>query len=369
MGIKLFKKGHHSSYLLLATIFILVAFGLIMLASASSELGKIQFNDTYYYLKRQLLYGLSFGLIGFLAASKIYYKAYQKYVLFLLLISLVPLALVFTDFGLTAGGAGRWLKIGPLVFQPSEILKITFILYLAAWLSNPKAERQRNFFKGFLPFLVLTAVVAGLLLAQRSTSTVLVLVTAGVAVYFLSGAKWKYIVSFFFIGITALGLIVYTTPYRLKRVLSFLQPGEDVQDTGYHLNEALTTLGAGGLWGVGYGQAIVKTGQLPASISDSIFAVIGSELGFIGAGSIVVLFAFLTLQIFWLSRNCNDRFGQLILLGFGTLIGLQAFINMGAISGLIPLTGIPLPFISHGGTALAVFLTMSGIMVNISKYT
>ncbi|MEK7193539.1 MAG: FtsW/RodA/SpoVE family cell cycle protein [Patescibacteria group bacterium] len=369
MASKLGKKGHSPDYVILSLIFILVIFGLVMLASASSELGKKNFNDTYYYIKHQLLYGLSFGILGFFLASKLYYRYYQKFAVVLLLLSLGALVLVFTSFGHTAGGAGRWLKLGPIIFQPAELLKLTYIIYLAAWLSNSRKGREGNFFEGFMPFLIITGLIGGLLVLQPATSTVVILVSAGLGTYFLSGAKLKFIALVGLLGIAGFALLIYLTPYRLARIEVFFNRDQDIEGNGHQINEALITLGSGGLWGSGYGQSTSKFGRLPASVNDSIFAVIGSELGFVGAGTLVVLFAFLSLRILWLAKDFRDHFGQLVLVGFAIIIGLQAFVNMAAISGLLPLTGIPLPFISFGGTALAVFLTMGGIINNISKHS
>jgi cell division protein FtsW len=187
-------------------------------------------------------------------------------------------------------------------------------------------------------------------------------------VYFLSGAEIKYILLTILIGMVGLGMLIYVTPYRMQRVLGFLNQSKDTLSINYHLNQALIAIGSGGLSGTGYGQSTSKANYLPAPIDDSIFAVVSEELGFIGSGSLIALFGILTFRLFWLAKNVRDRFGRLILIGFGTIIAFQSLVNMAAISGLAPLTGVPLPFVSYGGTALAVFLTMSGIAVNISKY-
>ena len=162
--------------------------------------------------------------------------------------------------------------------------------------------------------------------------------------------------------------VIYLTPYRRARITGFLHPTEDAQGQNYQVNQALIAIGSGGMTGVGYGQSASKTSVLPAVIDDSIFAVVAEELGFAGACTLVVLFCLFTFRLFWLSKRIADRFGKFLLIGFGTVIALQAFVNMASISGIIPLTGVPLPFISYGGTALAVFLTMSGIALNVSKY-
>ncbi|TSC82349.1 MAG: Uncharacterized protein G01um101420_360 [Parcubacteria group bacterium Gr01-1014_20] len=363
------KSGHHPDYFLMALIISLALFGLVMLSSASSELGKIKFNDSYYYLKHQAINGLFIGIIGFLIAFKINYQAYKRFALPLLILSLVLLALVFTSLGVKTGGATRWLKIGPVSFQPAEILKLTFVIYLAAWLSNPKNNREKNFWSGFIPFLVIIGVIASLLLLQPATSMVAILIGTALVVYFLGEAKVKFLLAVFGLAILGIGLIIYLTPYRLERVKTFFSPRSDSLGSSYHINEAQIAIGSGGITGVGYGNSRTKTSFLPAPIDDSIFAVTAEELGFIGSGSLIAVFAALTIRLFWLAKNLRDKFGQLILVGFGSVIGIQSIINIGAISGVFPLTGVPLPFISYGGTALAVFLTIGGVALNISKYT
>ncbi|MEK7180752.1 MAG: putative peptidoglycan glycosyltransferase FtsW [Patescibacteria group bacterium] len=363
------KSGHHPDYFFLALVFILTLFGLVMLSSASSELGKIKFNDSYYYLKHQLANGLLVGVIGFFVFYKLNYGYLKKFALPFLIFCLGLLALVFTKFGVAGGGATRWLHFGPLIFQPAELLKLAFMVYLAAWLSNPRMQRGKSFSEGFLPFIIILGFMAVLLILQPATSMVVILVGAGLIVYFLSGAKLKFLVIIGAIGLVGLTLVVYFTPYRLDRVVGFFRGEKDLQNSGYHLNEALIAMGSGGIGGVGFGESKTKTNYLPAPIDDSIFAVAGEELGFIGAGSLVAIFGVLVFRIFWLSRNLRDQFGQLLIIGFASVIAIQSIVNISAISGLIPITGVPLPFISYGGTALAVFLIMSGIIGNISRYT
>jgi cell division protein FtsW len=363
------KKGHSPDYFFLATVIILAVFGLAMLASASSNLGKTQFNDTYYYLKHQLLYGLSFGIVGFLAGYFLYYQHWKKFAFVLLLISLAALVLVFTPLGLQARNTSRWLHLGPLTFQPAELMKLTFLIYLAAWLSNPKLKRATDFQSGLVPFLIVSGIIAGLLILQPATSTVVILLVSGLTVYFMSGAPLKYLLLMGVVGILAIGAIIYVTPYRLQRITGFLDQSANTQGQNYQLNQSLIAIGSGGLFGKGYGQSLTKNGSLPTPIDDSIFAVVAEELGFVGAGALVALFAFFAIRLFWLAKRMNDRFGKFLLIGFGMVIALQAFVNMAATSGLIPLTGVPLPFVSYGGTALAIFLTMSGISLNVSKYT
>ncbi len=362
------KKGYHPDYFLLALVFILALFGLVMLTSASSDLGKIKFNDSYYYIKHQLLYGLSIGILGFLAGYVIRYQFYRRLAFPVLLLTMVLLTLVFTKFGVTTHSASRWLRLGPISFQPAELLKLTYIVYLAAWLSNPKRNRQNDVYEGLIPFMLISGSLALLLLLQPATSVVVIIMSAGLAVYFVSGAQIRYIALMAFLGVLALGLIIYSTPYRWERISGYLNAEENVEGENYHRTQALIAIGSGGIFGTGYGQSTSKVNYLPAPIDDSIFAVIAQELGFAGASAAVILFALLTFRLFWIAMKVRDRFGKFMLVGFGAIISIQALINIASISGLVPLTGVPLPFISYGGTALAVFLTMAGISVNISKY-
>jgi len=350
---------------------------LVMLSSASSDLGKIKFNDTYYYLKHQLLYGLSLGILGFLAASLIYYRWWQKLAVPLLLLSLLALLLVFTPLGFSHAGSSRWLNLGPLSVQPAEFLKFTFIVYLAAWLSSKKERsgyRQTNILSGYLPFLIISGLVAFLILKQPSTTTVVIIMASGLLVYFTSGARLSFVLGTIFLGLIALILIISLTPYRLERVETYIKTffGPEIADSqsqGYHLEQAQMAIGSGGLWGVGFGKSTTKFKYLPEPISDSIFAVIAEELGFVGAIILIGIFILLFIRGIMIAKNSRDQFAKLTVIGFVLIITIQAFINVAAISGLLPLTGVSLPFISYGGTSLAIFLTMAGVIVNISKYT
>ena len=361
-------KSHKPDYLILFCLAFLVVFGLAALASASSNLGETKFGDSFFYLKNQLTHGFLIGLAGFLAGYFIYYRRYQKFAILLLLISVAALALVFTPLGFRAGGAERWVKFGLITFQPAELLKITVVLYLAAWLSAHK-ERSRDLKKGLAPFLVILGVIAGLLFRQPATTTVFIIITTAVILYFVSGARLAYVFGTIFVGVLALALVVMITPYRLERITNFLRPEAEPLAGGYHINQAMIAIGSGGFFGVGYGNSTTKISYLPEPIGDSIFAVIAEESGFMGSLALISVFVVLILRIMLMARKTQDKFGKLILVGFGSLIAIQTFINIASISGLIPLTGVPLPFISFGGTALVVFMAMGGIILNISKYS
>jgi cell division protein FtsW len=365
---KSLHKAHAPDYFFMAIVLTLVVFGFVMLASASSNLGKTQFNNSYYYLEHQMLYGLTLGAAGFIVGYFMAYDRWKKIALPLLAVSIAFLALVFTRFGAAVNGTNRWLHFGPLSFQPAEIVKLTYLTYLAAWLSNPKMKRATDLSSGLLPFLVVSGLIGLLLILQPATSTVAILLGSGLIVYFVSGAPIKYLLGTIAIAAVLVAAVIYITPYRRARIAGFLHPTEDTQGQNYQASQALIAIGSGGATGVGYGQSASKTNALPAVIDDSIFAVVAEELGFVGACTLIVLFCLFTLRLFWLSKKTADRFGKFLLVGFGTVVALQAFVNMASISGIIPLTGVPLPFVSYGGTALAVFLTMSGIALNVSKY-
>lgn len=361
-------RTHAPDYVIVACTFLLIIIGMVMLTSASSDRGQLKFQDSYFYIKHQLIYGLLPGIILFLAASNIYYRRWQTFAIPMLALSFLLLILVFTPLGLSSGGANRWLELGPISFQPSELLKITFICYLASWLSK-KSGREQNFWSGYVPFLVICGAVSLLLIFQPSTSTAVILMTTALILYFAGGARLSYIFLTIILGIFAFLMISYLTPYRWQRLMTYLNPETGVQTNSYQINQALNAIGSGGLFGVGYGQSTTKLYSLPQPIDDSIFAVIAEELGFLGASFIILLFALLSLRSFILAKKAPDKFGQLLLIGFGSLLAIQSAMHIGSISGLFPLTGVPLPFISYGGTALAIFMGISGIMVNISKYT
>lgn len=360
------RKGN-IDYSVLIVIVLLIFFGFAALASASSDLGKERFDDPYFYLKQQLLHGFIVGLVGGIAGYLIDYRKYKKWAPLLLAAGIGALVLTFSPLGYSSGGAQRWLQIGQISIQPSEILKIAFIIYLAAWLSSTRTNRQKSISEGLLPFLAISGIIGTLLILQRSTSAALIILSGALAMYFAAGAQKKHIIATIALGTAALSIIVLLTPYRLERVKSYLNPEKGAEEESYQLNQALLSIGSGGLLGVGFGGSTAKR-YLPERIGDSIFAIIAEEFGFVGSMVIISLFLALVLRILLLARNSNDTFAKLLLVGFGTIIGIQAFIHIGANSKLIPLTGVPLPFISFGGTALAVFMTISGIVLNISKH-
>lgn len=352
-------------YAFITFLFALTVFGLVMLASASSDLARAQFGSSLYYVEHQILYGLLPGIVGFFIGLFVDYHLWAKYSVYLLILSVVLLLLVFTPLGFHALGSDRWLHFGPLSFQPGEVVKFTFTIYAAAWLAQGKARAQ-SFLKGLLPFGLLLGSVLLPLILQPATTTAVLIAASALAMYFTAGAKIRYIGLVVLVGALAFVALLFITPYRLERVTGFLNKQSNTLSTNYQINQALIAIGSGGLWGVGYGRSTTKLHFLPEPIGDSIFAVIGEELGFVGAGGLVLVFLFFIWRGLRIAKNAPDTFGRLMVTGFMTIIGLQAFINIGAISGVIPLTGVPLPFVSYGGTALAVLLTMGGVTTQVA---
>lgn len=360
------KVGGPDGILVWSTIGLVVA-GLYILSTASSYLGSIQFADSWYFVKRQILQGVLLGGAGFFIFAHLRYELLNRrwVTVGLLGLSLLLILAVFTPLGMTLNGATRWLSIGGFSFQPAELLKPALVLYLASWLAF-KDHRQRTVMSGLLPFLVIIGMVGGILIMQRSTAPVAVLMGTAVVMYFLSGARLRYVGIVVLIGVAALSFVINITGYRSQRITSFLDQTSDLTNANYQSNQAKTSFSAGGLTGAGYGNGVIKK-RLPEPAGDSIFAVVGEEFGFLGSTALALAFALLVGRLFILSQSCGDPFGRLILIGIATIIIGQVFLNMGAMVGLIPLTGTPLPFISYGGTHLAIFMSMMGVAVSISR--
>ncbi|MBI5913441.1 cell division protein FtsW [Candidatus Azambacteria bacterium] len=350
----------------LASVAGLVLFGLAMLATASAVLAFNHTSDNYFYLKRQLVNGVIPGALLFFLVSRVHYEKLRKFAFPFMIGAVILTALVLVPhFGITENGATRWLKVGSFSFQPSEILKLASVLYLAA-LFEPKKKNVAK--EGFVPFLFISGVVAFLLISQPDMGTLGVILITAFAVYFFAGAKPVHLLAIVLIGIIALSAFVYVKGYAWDRVEVYLNPGKDAQGAGYQVNRARSMIRSGGIFGIGYGQSQQKsTAFLPEPMGDSIFAVTAQELGFMGVAGAVALFSVLGWQGFRIARDSHTAFGRMLAGGITVWILAQAFINIGAISGIVPLTGIPLPFVSYGGTSLVVLLTACGIVYSIQR--
>jgi cell division protein FtsW len=352
---------------LLLAIFALLGIGLLTIASAGVAYGQVRFGDEYFFLKEQSL-GFVVGLLFLYIAANIDYHVVRKFVVPIFFIAILFLILVFIPgFGTTVYGAARWIELGPLSFQPSEVMKLAIILYLAAWLSSKRQEHNADFFEGYIPFIAILSLVGFLIIKQPDTGTLGLVFCIALAVFFVSGANLSHILVTVLGGIGTLILLIRLAPYRMERFMVFMNPEHDPLGSGYQLKQAMLALGSGGWLGAGLGQSRQKFSYLPEPVTDSIFAVIGEEVGFIGTSVIVSLFLFIAWRGLRIAKAAPDSFGRLVAVGIVSWIFIQSMINIMAISGLIPLTGIPLPFISYGGTSLAVLMTGIGILLNISK--
>jgi cell division protein FtsW len=362
-------SGHAPDYRLMTTVGLILLIGLVMLSSASTAVGYERFGDSNYFIKHQLFYGVLFGLLGFWIASKVDYHFWQRWSFPLLIGTIVLLILVFVPgIGLNIKGAHRWINLGFSTIQPAEIAKLTFLFYLANWLQK-RGQGVKNFLYGFLPFIVMLGLVASLILKEPDFSTMLILCVMAVGVYFVGGANpWH-------VGLLGLGssalfyLMIKFEPYRADRFTVFLNPESDPQGIGYHINRALLAIGSGGWFGLGLGNSRQKYNSLPEVQGDSIFAVIAEEMGLIFSLGLIVLFGYLMLRGFRIARQAPDNFSRYVSAGIVIWIAFQAFFNIAAMVGIVPLTGIPLPFISHGSTAVVSSLFAMGVLVNISKQT
>lgn len=363
---RLKRKGIDKT--LLGIIILLCITGLVTLASASSSLSQQRFNHSpYYFLYRQMIFGIGIGGILFFLAFHIPLSFYHAWAPALLIASIFLVLLVFVPgIGLKIGGATRWIHVGSFSFQPSEFLKLTFVMYLASWLASKRKE-VTSYTEGFLPFLVITGFVSLFMVLEPDIGTLGVLALSALLLFFVGGGKRFQITISILLGMAILVLIIYLEPYRQSRLFVFFNPEAERQGAGYHVNQALIAIGSGGMFGKGWGLSRQKFQYLPEPAGDAIFAVYAEELGFIGTLFLIALFAVFFIRGMLIAERAKDIFAQLFAAGIIILVIVQVIVNIGAISAILPLTGIPLPFVSYGGTALAFLLFEMGILLNISR--
>jgi cell division protein FtsW len=345
---------------LLISVIILTLFGLFMIYDASNFVAFRDFGDKYHYVKSQFVW----MMLGLGALTLFAWFDYRKlYALALPILSgaLVLLALVFVPgIGVSLLGAHRWIDTKVFLLQPAEFVKLALAIYLAAWFSNQE--------KGRLPaFLLLMSLVLGLVLIEPDMGTTAIILAEALSIYFLSGVN----VFYFSLTVPLVGFLGYLfikiSPYRVKRLEAFLNIDSSLESSSYHARQILIAFGGGGLTGVGLGNSLQKYAYLPESTTDSIFAIIAEELGFVGAVILILFFIFIIFKCFKIAVNCRDNFGKLLAGGITTFLAIQTIINLAAQTALVPLTGVPLPFISYGGSSLIIDLASVGILLNISK--
>lgn len=359
----------------LVTIFlILLGIGILFFLSAS--LGILASNTTKFasIVKTQLLFGLLGGVIAFLLVLRINTNFWQKYSAFIFFGALVFTALVYVPgLGFSHGGARRWLDIGPVSIQPVEFLKAAALIYLSAlyakFLKRRNTEKQKNeqinLFQLLAPALIIIFLCASVLLPQPDTKSVVLIFLMASAMLFVSGLPYKIIFSVFLIFVALGGFLIATKPYVAQRFETFINPESDPRGASYQLQQSLIAFGSGGTFGQGFGQSIQKFNFLPEPHGDSVFAVVGEEIGFLGTLFVILAYLVFVMRGIKLSQTMDSPFAMMFFIGFFTIFAFQAFLNIGSISGVIPLTGVPLPLMSHGGTSLFITLALFGIIIRL----
>ncbi|AFS78311.1 stage V sporulation protein E [Gottschalkia acidurici 9a] len=368
------KKKKACDFTLMISILLLTFIGVIMVFSSSWPDGLDKMGNGYFYLKKQLVAAiLGFGAMIFFMNFD--YKNLYKLSRIIFAIAVVSGLLIITPLGTTLGTtAKRWVNLGFTTFMPSDVIKLGSIIFFAAFLSKRK-ENIQDFKKGFIPSMIIVGFVCGLIIIQKDLGTTATLAFTLVIMFFVSGAKIQHLSMVGVSGTIALALAIIQPfadageRYRIKRVTTFLDPFKDIQGDGWQVVQSLYALGSGGLFGLGLGKSRQKFFYIPEPYNDFIFAIIGEELGFLGCATVILLYALVIWRGIKIALNAKDFFGCILATGITTLITVQSLIHMAVVTSSMPTTGIPLPFISYGGTSLMTYMAIAGILLNISRHT
>ncbi len=363
----LVKKSVDRQFLVVSILLVVVGF----FAFFSASFGLLARGNPIFYsvLKSQIFFGIIPGIIFCYLISKFKHVVWKKVSIFIFLLALaINSLLFFPSLAFEHGGATRWLNIFGSTVQPAEFLKIATIIYLAAWIASVK-DKINTRTHGLLPFIIILSVAMGFMMWQKDTDNALVLLVSAFGMFFVSGARWKDMLIFLVIGILGFSVLISARPYIKERIVTFFDPSKDLIDSGYQVNQSLIAIGSGGLFGKGFGQSASKYGRLPEPIGDSIFAVIGEEFGLVGCLSIIFLYMAFLFQGFRIAKKTSDSFGRLVVIGIVILITTQSFVNIFAMLGLIPLSGLALVFISHGGSSMLASLIGLGVALGVSRST
>ena len=361
------ERRYRPDYTLAFLVFLLVLIGVVVVFSASVVMSYQTTGNPNFYFTRQLM-SVALGTGAFFVTSRIHYSFWKKIAPIALALNIILLILVFVPgIGFSSGGAARWIKLGGFVIQPTETLKLTLVIFFAYFFSA-LGKDVKGLLTGFVPFLVILGLIAGLVMKQPDMGTFTIAASIGVTMFFVAGARLHHVASLFGMGAVGFFLLIKAAPYRMARFMVFLNPSADTEGSGYQINQALLAIGTGGLLGLGFGKSRQKYQYLPEAATDSIFAIMSEELGFIKVAIIIGIFAFLIYKGYRLASQAPDDFSRLLVVGVTTWIAAQTFINISAMMSLLPLTGVPLPFISYGGSSIMFLLAAFGILINISKY-
>jgi len=346
----------------------LAVFGLIVLLSASGPISYANYSDPLYFVRRQILLGLLPGAIAFLIFSRLDYRILKKVAFPALLVSLALLVLVFIPgVGITLGGSSSWVSIAGISFQPSEFVKMTFLVYAAAWLASRGKEGIRSP-EGTSAFLLALGAVVVLLVLQPDTGSMSVIAGTTILMYLAAGGPVLWVLGLVLSGVAGLAVLIQLTPYRAARFMTFLHPELDPQGVGYHINQAFLAIGSGGLFGLGFGQSRQKYLYLPEVQGDSVFAVMAEELGFMMVVLFICAIMLLVWHCFQVARQSHDAFGRFVAMGVGIWIAVQTTVNIGSMVGIMPMTGVTLPFVSYGNSSTLSLFVALGIVFSIARH-
>lgn len=360
----MFTKGGNPDLIIFTAVILLLSIGIVMVFSASSVMGINDFRDPYHYVKRQTIFA-AIGLVILFIAAKVDYHVYKVLAFPGLMIGFVLLVLVLF-IGEDISGSTRWIRLGFFNLQPSEIAKLTMVNFTAVYIANKRKE-VRKFFTGLLPILVILGLQFGLIILEPDFGTAMALSFTVAIVLFAGGVHLGQLFGLSSLAIPALFLLVKFEPYRMQRLLAFRDPWADPTGTGWNIIQSLTAIGSGGFFGLGLGNSRQKFSYLPEHHTDFIFAILCEELGFIGGAIVVFLFFIIAWRGFRIALNAPDLYGSLLAIGITAMLGFQAILNIGVVTGTLPVTGIPLPFISYGGSSLITCLASVGVLLNISR--
>jgi cell division protein FtsW len=362
-------RAHAPDYGLITITLALLCIGIVMVYSASLVASYAEHGDQTYFFQRQLLW-CGLGVVVMFLFMRVPYLWWRHMSLLAMVASVALLiAVLVPGLGTTALGATRWIRIGDIpVGQPSELCKVTLAIYMAAWLSS-KGQRVREFGYGLMPFVAILAVIVTLVMKQPDMGTALVIIGTAVTIFFVSGANLTQLVPVGLVGAGGMAMLAFNSSYRHGRLTAFMNPWDHPEDTGYHVVQSLIALGTGGVRGLGLGDSRQKFGLLPFPYTDSIFAIIGEELGLVGCSVVLALFLLLAYRGLRTAWRAPDTFGALLAIGISCQMALQAFLNIAVVTSTVPFTGITLPFVSYGGSSMLVSFAAMGILLNVTKYT
>lgn len=361
------KKGP-PDFVLFITVMALLGIGLIMVFSSSAVTSYVEYHDRYYFFKRQLLWA-AISIAFMVVVMKVNYNRLKDFAVPLMVMAVICLILVKTPMGIGAKGSERWLGIGSFrLFAPSELVKLTMCLFMAKTLEL-HLDKMKSFTRGLLPFLLIMAVVCGLIMAQPDLGTSFVVAATVFFMLIVAGARWSHLIGIGGVGLATVWTVAMAAHYRADRIMAWFNPFKYARAEGYQTVQSLYALGSGGLFGMGLGLSRQKFFYLPEQHTDFIFAILGEELGFLGVSLVIALFLLFAWRGFRIAVKAPDSFGTLLAAGLTTAIAFQAAVNIGVVCGALPVTGITLPFISYGGSSLLFTMAEVGLLLNISRYS